>query len=296
MNETIKLIGILSILLLAGCSQAYNRGAVDIDSAKLNAKHNKTDLYLFPGVEQENPTEVMNKTHYQIFRNGDYLGVWESNRWNPANFNLNQTNKSITFLPYDEIEMIVWSDPSKKYPLGTYKKYMEMMVEDKALEYVVPKLKPITQSGFHFHVTDQNFHHLSDQNWTISMLPNDRSEITVDLPGYDNDKFQYFCCNYENLYDFEVDLIQKRDGSRDFTCSGRNYYELDGENKFSFYLYSSPYFEKAQITCHFLDADYFINHHGEIEYGIVDDNWNDLGLPNPSFNITILPKSRGESN
>lgn len=255
--------------------------------------HNTTDLYLFPAMSEESPAFILQNTTYQIFRNGDFLGEWPANRLDPLNLtlfdNLSNQNKTITFMPYDEIEFLITAEHED--PNFYVKPYHDgFMVHDVPLTYYVPRMEVIDTSTVKFHVDDEEtFEKLSDINWTISMKSNDFYKLEIDLQGHDF-PYDYFCCNYDkNDVDILTGLYHSKDFFRDPLCSSLQPFSLSRKDRyFEMHIESSDDFQNTTIQCHFTDETYFINEDGKIHVSIFDENEIDIGLPNIGFNITAI--------
>jgi len=242
-------------------------------------KFNTTDLYLFPAVTDVDMTTFLDSTEYLIWRNGHYLGTFDNNRLSPINFSTNTSDKSLTFVPGDELEILVRVNET-----FVRNEYFQVYVPDQKIEYITPTLRSIDEYSLGFKITRYD-ESLELTNWTVETLPYE--EIYLDLKLDKYTPWTGLFCNHDPYYL----KLEVHEGHRDLPLYSEYYYAT-GYTLNSEYIHITIYTKDIEnstlIQCELADTKYYLNKRtSEPEYAYYGYKEGDLGIPNKKFNITL---------
>jgi len=271
---------ILTIIFMnvAGCTTPSPLDDGTVTTMAIQTQ-NSTDLYLFPAVNIDNVMEVFENTTYHITRDGVYLGEFENNKQKPVyprSDVVNGTNKTITFVPGDYLDILVM--PHEEMVKTTKIRYI---VPDKALDYVAPTLHKIKGWELEYDVRDRDYYLFDDANWTAHTPVFGYYTFTVRLD--DSLVYDVISCEYDPT---QISRVETGFATTTITSYKRNDAYLIDYETFDVVIYTKD-FTETTVTCELHDYAYYLTNHGRIKYDVQNEDMEDLGLPNPNFNITL---------
>ena len=267
------------LILLSGCVKDSN-GDVPIVY-----EHEKVDIYLFLGVA----LDIINDTVYEIFYENIYLGEFEPNfveSFNLSDINISDGfNKSLVMAPGTELIIFIKSKSGYSDGYKIYNKVINYIVPDKIMDIIIPEFDYLNE--FRFEVFDfyLDKSYRNPENISVLVRPSDIYHFDINID--DKQKLAYFACSYD-VVDVDVGIGLNyiwAANNADYFLKTDGMYELD--NYFTVTIKTDKFFNETVIACYFIDEEYHIDEYKEIRYSAFDDNRNDLGFPNPSFNIIL---------
>lgn len=282
-------MGLLFLFLIAGCTGEQIRGG----DVAISTKNDRVAFYLLDGTNKDDFGSVLNTT-YKIKVDGEYIGEYSGdidNRTRHANFS-NTTVPFIYFASHSELEVLASSE-SEHEGEHVYSKLIKYDMPDSPTAYYRPAFDVAQEGTFNFDAELDGVWDINRYNWTVSALPYDK--IYMDVHISDQNTFKYICCNFDRRFVEGIDFREKY--TRKLLSDAYPAYELTC----SYYAYklakdmeitistgdTSFMKEPTTVNCHFLDEEAYMDRDGDFRVGTSDDRYNDLGLPNPGFNITI---------
>lgn len=269
---------LLMIMMLSGCSSDANLPLATVATIPTNAS---TDVYLLPAVNSRSITEAFNDTTYYVWNNGRFIGKWGISPVGCVNAtNSTSLCPAFTLRPGDSLDLLSVTNSSP------YPEYYRTSIPDKAAYYVQPQVLVPTLYDFWYSIYDNSriAHVNSGDNISIPAMQDYELRMLVN-PAQQQRIFNYLCCNHVGFY---VSLNSRSGGLMPIAeegCAGGDFYDLRISNEYSLLLTGVA--GERFLSCAFMDKAYYISHAGAVSAGVVDDDWNDLGLINPTFNLTI---------
>jgi len=275
----IKTIIIICMLIcLVGCKE----DTPIADGVPSISCYNETKVFLYPSINLDSNTpEFFEKTEYEVIRNGKYFG----------RYNGSMNNESMLILqPSDKIDLVI----SAEGDCFVYNDVLHKFVEDAPIEYIIPESK--CAKKLRFEVEGDYDLPIDYMNNTIKSYYDD---VSVNLDIEDNERYDYIACFYNRtlidkfiLEDIEEYNYISPEWLHLLYPHGDYHYDAyeigNGEYELIFEIRDYNKF-KTNVICTFYDRDWYLRPHSyDIVYDIQDDDYNDLGQENPSFNFTII--------
>ena len=285
-----KLKGLLLILLISFVIVLVSGFLLNQDSSEsveVPTGKGEVDVFLLKALNSRDNTNIIVNTTYDVTWNRKYLGKWNASQ--DITVNITKLNKTFTFQPGDRLKLLVSVDESP------YKKLIEETIPDSPTHYIIPEMYLPRLSDFKFKIWDEEKNQrLGKEGIFMGSFDSYELLIEIEKGTQRNNMFTNICCVYNpksmedpKLYGrYSYNHLELAFSSK--LCIGREYKLLETNEDITMVVLTNDFEEEHNITCTFLDSTYFLTKSGDIGYGVEDDNWEDVGVENPSFTVKVI--------
>ena len=275
-------------LIIAGVSLLWVANTIESPQPQLFKCHLNEPpiLFLYPAINEDNI--FLNNTQYEIILNEEhYMGKFNASRLNHSYLNLTYG---------DYIEAIVSAESNNNKYVKSEPIYYNIDCQQN--NYIFPKLKTYDKNMSFRLINELNYEEIS-LNSTLELYADyARILIRINYLSAYNHLFCFYDTNKIKEFKFELrkDYAQidpKIDWNRYPYMEGYPIYE-EGDYLLYIEIYPShTSLTPTTIRCEFADEEYYITNDEYWDNKLIDTkyslkNGTDIGLPNPTFNITLI--------